>query len=367
VKQTDQLGIREYICLAILMASMRGTEHLPSMLYRQAQNAAWMLPILSAVLFFIPLFLLLKTLSVFQGKNLFDVIRQLLGKYVSFLVCLLIFLISSFAVSVDSRIYSNIISTYYFLTTPNLIIYAIFMFVCAYGAVKGIQRIGSISYLTFFYIAFSFFIAFLLSLQDSQLEAIFPIWGPGTTELVRASTTELTLYADFFILTILIPYVTSYKDFRNGTWFSFVCVSIQLSFATVLFITLFDNALKGLDYPFHTAIRYISLGEFLPNIETLFLPIWLFGVFIRFSAFIYINALMFSQLFQIKDYKFLIPSIATIYLMIGMIPENAIDTFLLKGIVGDIAGPTFSVISIILWLAAWFKGEFKHAKNKSSH
>ena len=44
-------------------------------------------------------------------------------------------------------------------------------------------------------------------------------------------------------------------------------------------------SLKDIAYPFHTTTRYISIGSFLSNIETFFLPIWLMLVFIRLSAF----------------------------------------------------------------------------------
>ncbi len=100
-------------------------------------------------------------------------------------------------------------------------------------------------------------------------------------------------------------------------------------------------------YPFHTAIRYISLGSYLPNIEIFFLPIWMLAAFIRFAAFLYINALMFGHLFKIKDFEFLIPSLATIYLLIGMIPETPIDVPLVfKANDQNIAGPMFAAICI---------------------
>ena len=134
--QSDKLGIREYIAITILMVGAKGTDETPSMLYNQVQNAAWMIPLISGGLFFIPLILLLKTLSVFQGKNLFTVIQQLLGKYIGFVICLLIFLITSLAISYESRTYTNIINSFYFQTTPNLIIYGILMLVSAYGAKK---------------------------------------------------------------------------------------------------------------------------------------------------------------------------------------------------------------------------------------
>ena len=118
-QRTGKLGIREYVSIAILMAGAKASEDTPAILYHQVQNAAWMIPILSAGFFFIPLFLLLKTLSLYEDKSLFSVIQKILGRYIGFIVCLFIFVISSFAISVDSRTYTNIIRTFYFPTTPK--------------------------------------------------------------------------------------------------------------------------------------------------------------------------------------------------------------------------------------------------------
>ena len=121
-------------------------------------------------------------------------------------------------------------------------------------------------------------------------------------------------------------------------------------------------------YPFHTAIRYISFGTFLTNVEIFFFPIWLLSAFIRFSAILYINALMFGHLFKIKDFEFLIPSLATIYLLIGMIPETPIDVSLGLKANTSIYSWSQRLLRYVLfygWLHC-VKGEFKHEKNKNS-
>ncbi len=62
------------------------------------------------------------------------------------------------------------------------------MSVCAYGAKKGIQHVGSVSYLIVYYVILSLIIALLLSTQDSTIQSIFPIWGPGKFEILKQST-----------------------------------------------------------------------------------------------------------------------------------------------------------------------------------
>ncbi|WP_026568501.1 GerAB/ArcD/ProY family transporter [Bacillus sp. UNC41MFS5] len=366
-QQPGKIGIREYVSIAILMVGAKITEDTPTALFQKVQNAAWMIPIITAVISFIPLFLLIKTMSLYQNKNLFSVIQKLLGKYLGFFVCLLIFIINVFSISFDSRTYTTIIKTFYFNRTPMVIIYAILMGVCAYGAKKGIQHIGSVAYLIIYYAILLLYLAFFLSTQESSIQSLFPIWGPGKLEILKQSTLSLSLFSEFLLFALIIPSITSYKDFRKGTWIALVYVSIQLSVGIIIFICLFDTSLSQNGYPFHTAIRFISIGTFFPNIEIIFFVIWLMAAFIRFTAFLYINALMFGQLFKIKDFEFLIPSLATLYLLIGSIPESPYDLSLqLKPILRSVTGPTLLVISITLWLVALLKGEFKHEKNRGS-
>ncbi|MCM3570970.1 GerAB/ArcD/ProY family transporter [Neobacillus mesonae] len=365
-QKPGKLGIREYAAIAILMVGSKATEDTPAFLYTGSQNAAWMVPILSAVVFFVPLFLLIKTISLFQGKNLFSVIQQLLGKYIGFLVCLVIFIISSLGISYDSRTYIDIIKAFYFNSTPHLVLYAILMAICTYGAKKGIQHIGSVSYLIVFYTLLSGYFIFIISFQDSNFQAILPIWGSGIPRIFKESIHRLPLFADFFLLTMLIPYLKSSKEFRKGTWIAYSYVTIHISTAILMFIVLFDRSSGAIGYPFHTLIRYISLGNYIPNVEIIFFVIWIMGAFIRFTAFLYVNALMFGYMFKIKDFEYLIPSLAAIYLMIGIIPESSMDvSHDLKPMVQSAAGPAFAAISLMVWIAALLKGEFKHAKNKS--
>ncbi|MFS0776803.1 GerAB/ArcD/ProY family transporter [Neobacillus sp. 3P2-tot-E-2] len=365
-QQSGKIGVREFVSIAVLMVGSKASEDTPAHLYSQVQNAAWMIPFISAGILFIPLFLLIKTMSLYEEKDLFSVIKKVLGKYLGFLVCLVIFIISSFAVSFDSRTYTNIIRTFYFTTTPTLIIYAILMFICAYGAKKGLQHIGSVSYLIVFYAVLSLYLALWLGTQHANINSMFPLWGPGPLELLKEGSQKLTLFADFFLFTMVVPYITSNKAFKKGTWIAYIYVSIQISLAILIFVCMFDESLGGVAYPFHTVIRFISLGDYIPNVEIIFFIIWIMAAFIRFTAFLYINALMFGHLFKIKDFEYLIPSLATIYLMIGMIPEAPMDVSLVfKPVVVKTAGPTFAVISIIIWLVALIKGEFKHAKNKN--
>ena len=60
---------------------------------------------------------------------------------------------------------------------------------------------------------YPFHVALILSIQHSNINAIFPIWGPGKLEILKESTLSFSLFADFCILAALIPYMNSFKEF----------------------------------------------------------------------------------------------------------------------------------------------------------
>ena len=68
--ESRKLGMREYMAIAIIMVGAKATDSNPALVYSKVQNAAWMVPLLSAVIFFVGLFLLLKTHGAISREKL---------------------------------------------------------------------------------------------------------------------------------------------------------------------------------------------------------------------------------------------------------------------------------------------------------
>jgi spore germination protein KB len=363
-----KVGMRELIALILLMIGTKLSDDTPSLLFDKVKNAAWMVPILSGAIMAIPTYLLLKTMSLYKNKNLIDVMKDLFGKYITFFLCFMLFIVAVYEVTTDTRNYVNIISTMYFTNTPPLIIYTILMVICAYGAKRGIQHISSVAWMMIYYIKAMLLLVFILAMQDSTLAAVFPFWGTGKLAVLKESSLNLTLFADILFLALLLPYMSSQKEFKKGTWIAYVITGVEISVALLLYELMFDyESVSTISYPFHEVIRYISLGRFFTNIETLFFPIWLVAMFIRFAAYLYICAIIFGQLFKIKDFEYIIPSLAAVFLLIGMYPQSpAFTTFVLRENLHTYSSPLMVILPIFIWLVALIKGEFRHGQKKNS-
>jgi spore germination protein KB len=368
MQQSKQLiGIKEYIAIVLLMIGTKLTDDTPSLLYEYIENAGWMAPIINGIIAIIPIYLLIKVVTNYKDRSLAEVCDHLFGKFFSFIILLLLLAIGLFAVIIDTAIYTDIIGTMYFSKTPTIIIYGILMLVSAYGASRGFEHIGSVAWTVFPYLQVSLLLALILAIAQGNTAFLFPLMGPGTWEVVKESSLKLSIYADFLYLFLLFPYIKNSKVFKKGTWLSLIFLVINLSVSLACYVFLFDyKTIMQLNYPYHEVIRTISFG-FMVNMEALFLPFWLIASFVRFSIYLYINAILFGHLFRIKHFEYLIPSLATLIVFLGIIPEN--PTFAIFGLREKlllISTPIFFLLPCLMWLVAKLKGEFNHANKKKS-
>lgn len=362
-KSAGKIGIREYIAIILLTIGTKLTDDLPAIFYNSLYNAAWMAPIISGVISIVPIYLLMKTMKYYNEKSLLEIIVHLLGKYIGFIIIFGLWIILSAGIIIDSAIYTDIIGSMYFNRTPTIVLYMILIGVCIYGAKHGLEQIGSMAKAMIPYIKISLFVALILTMVEGNFAFLFPFFGPGEWDVVKESTLRISIYGDILYLSLLTPYIRKTKDFTKGTWIAFFILILELTVAILAYMLLFDyQAAKLLNYPYHEAIRYINIG-FLTNMETFLFPFWVIATFIRFAVYFYLNGLLFGRLFRINQFEHIIPSLATLFLFIGMILEtNGIVLSQIRDHFLFIVSPIFFGLSCILWVLAKFKGDYKNEK-----
>lgn len=358
-----KIGIREYIAIILLTIGTKLADDLPAILYKPLYNAAWMTPIITGIIAIIPIYLLIKTMMYYKEKNLLEIIVHLFGKYTGFVVIFILWVIGSSAIIIDSAIYTDIIGTMYFTRTPTVVLYFVLIGVCAYGAKRGIEQIGSVARALIPYIKASFFLALILTMFHGNTDFLFPFFGPGEWEVIKESSIRLSIYGDILYLCLLTPYIRNANDFRKGTWIAFVILIAELTIAIFAYLILFDySSVRMLNYPFHEVIRYINFG-FLANVEIFFFPFWLIATFVRFAVYLYLNGILFGRLFRIKNFEHMIPSLASLFLLIGMILENeSVALSEIRNLLLIVVTPLFFGLPCIMWIVAKLKGDYKNEK-----
>lgn len=361
MKQADgKIGIREYYAIIFYTIGSKMSDNTPTILYQTAKNAGWISMLLISLLSIVPILFLLKVLSAYKGKNLFEILIALFGQTVGRMIAFGLFLFGFSALVLDSAMYVEIIGTMYFSMTPFIVIYAILFIICGYGAVKGLEQIGSVAWGTFYYLQASFLLVLFLILNEGIPGLIHPLLGAGAEEIIKTAGKNISIYADLLFISMIAPMVSTYKAFRKGTLLFFGVFSVQFTFVLILFVMIFDfTSIEALRYPYHEVLRYISLG-FLRNTETLFFPFWLIAVFVRFAIYLYLAAFLFGEIFNIKEFKYLIPVMSVLLTLIGLLLKTPVlnipdmREWLLTAL-----SPVFFLLPVIMWFIMIAKRRFE--------
>ncbi len=326
IKPTDgKIGSREFFGLVLILILIKTTGSTPMYLFKVGENATWMMPIFFLFVIILPFFLLYKILQAHLEKHLVEIIYSLLGKWVGFLLILLIFLYSFSSLVLSSRSTVDIVGTLFYPITPKIMIYLLLIFTSYIIANRGLEAVGRTTWL--FYPALNLFllIAILLAFPILHVDFIFPVLGPGLPTLITNSIKHSATYGELFLLAFLYPFIRSNKDFKIGSFIGILFVTIQFSLILAVFVMAFDYpSIESIAYPFQQLTRIIELNAVLANYDSIFLAVWIVASVIRFAALLYITTLIFAYMIRLEEFEPLLLPFSGLIVMLGIIPENPI-------------------------------------------
>ncbi|MCM3567270.1 endospore germination permease [Neobacillus mesonae] len=321
--EKDYVGYREIFAIVFLTVGSKATDMNIVLLFEDGLNAAWMIVIGSFLLIVPSLFLLNLVMKKYETKNLLEIIQLTLGKPAALLIGLVFLLYVLIVTASDTRSYVTQLITINFPNTPLFVIYLCFLLLCLWGAKKGWESVASIAWMILPYLLLSIgFLAFLL-LREGEVYRTFPLFGTGKWEIAKASFKYTYLYSEAFLLAMMYPFVKNHQNYTKGLYSSLGFAVIFMAFMYLSYLWVFDFRSVGkITYPFNEAIRLVSLGRTIANIETFFITVWLVGVFVKFMVYIFFLCKIFGFVFRIDEYEYVVVPITLLILVMGMIPEN---------------------------------------------
>jgi spore germination protein KB len=321
--EKDQIGFRELFSIIVITVGTKATDMSTTLLFREGLNASWMIVIGSFLLIIPSLLFLNNVLKKYQSKNLLEITQQTLGKPLSFLIVLVVFIFIILNTASDSRSYITQLATINFPNTPLFAIYLCFLVICLWGAKKGWESVASVAWMVFPYLMLALGFLFFLMLRESIFQRIFPLFGTGKWEIAKASFKFTSIFSEPFMLALMYPFVKNHKTYTRSMYSSLLFTVFIMAMLILSYLWMFDyRSMLKITFPFNEAIQYVGLGRSITNVETFFVTFWLIAVFVKFTVYIYLLSVIFGFLFQIKEFENVILPITFLVLVIAMIPEN---------------------------------------------
>jgi len=272
---------RQMFFMFILVISSFRTTDIPQLVAKNLGRSGWILILVYAVPFSLVALMLAKLNNMFKGMTLYEYGPILLGKVISRILCLLLFIYLFSVLIFLNHTMNNLISMNFLPRTKP--VYSLAAATALFGFVvyKGTDTIARLLELLGILYVVATLVLGLLMLAQSEITNILPLYNPSDgAELATSMLKFATIFGGIENL-LMIPFTKRNQGAPKAAFFSIVCISI-------LFVLITEGSIGLLGVNNATAyndafIEAIKLAE-APVIERTDLFYLTFGLTSLFSG-----------------------------------------------------------------------------------
>jgi spore germination protein (amino acid permease) len=277
---------------------------IPEALARDAGRSGYLSPLWS-VLATVPLTaIIILLIKSFPGLNFYEIMTQLLGKFLAKVLILIYLLWILLAVTAKVTIYSLTLQFTLMPKTKAGFFMAVLAVLVFYALIRGIKTIFRFSELTLGAVLLLFAVIFLCAMQRIRGDYLLPV---STTHLVDTVIASRHVIAVGGNIIIALFFADKYginvtKEQLRKLWFGVLTFTV-LTFAIVLFTFGISGTslTANLPFPFYIAVKSISFFNVFERFEVLVTLICVLSDFIAICVFILLLMRCFTWLFHLEE------------------------------------------------------------------
>lgn len=330
-----------------------------------AKNDAWIAGIMGGIMCIPMLLIYSRILSLFQGKDLFDILNITLGKVLGKIIAVIYIWYAFHLGALVLRNYGEFMNTVAMPETPMFVTMFCLELVCIIAVRLGIEVLGRT---TMYFIPILFFILVIvqiLGISQLHFNYIKPIFGNGLSQIIKGGFSAFSF--PFAETVLFIGVFSSLKTKKSHAKVYLLGILISapiIIITTTRNILMLGNMLGSFHFPSYEAVSKISIGDFIQRIEVTDSFVFVYGIFIKSSICLLVACKGIAKMFNLKDYRSIV--IQTGLLMIYfsyIVYDNIMEMrYWAFKVYPYYAFPMQVILPIIIWILA----EVKARKNKCS-
>jgi spore germination protein KB len=275
-----------------------------------------------AVILAVPLLLVYsRVLSLFSGKDLFQILELNFGKFFGKLISLMFIWFAFHLGALVLRNFGEFISTVGLPETPKVVPIIIFGLLCIWGAKAGIETMARCADYFIVFVMVLLILFSLLVLPGMDLDNILPIMGNGLGKAMSGVLSSITYP---FGETVVFIMVFSALQHKKSPYKVYIPALI-LGGAMVVFISLRNIMVLGpltieaVYFPSYSAISRVNIGNFLQRMEIAVTIVFILSGFIKIAVCLLGATKGVARVLGFDDYRILVTPIGLLMVNLASI------------------------------------------------
>ncbi|MDU7337696.1 MAG: endospore germination permease [Clostridium sp.] len=251
------------------------------------------------------LWLYMKLLSIYPGKNLFDIFVLVFGKWIGQFFVLLYTWYAFHLGSMVLRNFGEFVKMMAMPETPMMVPLIFMAISCIWIVREGIEVLGRSAFFLLPIMVLIILIVQFLCIPQLNPEFITPILADGWKPVLEGA---FSTYTFPFAETVLIATIfccpvnkkVPYKPFLGG-FLAGVVIILAVTFRNILVLGAVQE--MGLYFPSYIAVGRIRIGDFLQRIEVTVSIVFVVGAFIKISVCLLATCMGIKKLAGLNSFR----------------------------------------------------------------
>ncbi|MBP3966505.1 GerAB/ArcD/ProY family transporter [Paenibacillus lignilyticus] len=292
---------------------------------KTAKQDGWISILLGGCIGIVVALMMAAISRLYPGHTLVQFTELIFGKWIGKFVTLLYFLTWYSVAAVILRDAADFLQLVLFRSTPMYTIIIVILLLMLYINYRGgVNALGRFSEIAGPLLLFVIALSIILNLKSMEPHLIRPILSDtGMSAILQGSFVYASFLGETYFIFMLMPFLAAKKQAGRDLVLVIVTTTITVTLATLLVIMLFGpNFPSKFMYPYFFAVRYISLLNFIENIDIWVMFVWLLAVFVKLSLYMFICSYGTAQWLGIKNWKKIVWWFAGIMFLSSVLPRN---------------------------------------------
>ncbi|NLZ83707.1 MAG: GerAB/ArcD/ProY family transporter [Clostridiales bacterium] len=310
-----ELSLRQISYIFVFISLSPILRQIPRALAAEAGRSAYVSPIWSIVAIVPLTIIVVGLIKVFPGLNLYEIMLQVFGTFLSKIMILGYLLWFLLLVASKINIYTQTLQFTLMPQTRNNFFLITLILLVAYVLQRGLKTVFRFTEFTLGIILLAFIIIFLCSVSRIREDYLLPISTIYLADTARAAVNVVAVGGNIIIALFFSDKlgISTTKMQRGRLWIG-MGIFLVLTFLTTLSTIGINGAslTANLPFPFYITVKGISFFDIFERFEVLVTLISMLSDFIFICLLFTIIIRCFEWFFNLKDKSFLYMPLAII-------------------------------------------------------
>ncbi len=326
----------------------------------ETKNDAWLAGV--AGLFMVSPMILMysRILSLFQGRNLFDILEITFGKIFGRLIAIIYIWYAFHLGALVLRNFGEFLNTVAMPETPMAVTIFGLGLLGIIASRLGIEVLVRTTAFFFPILIFILIIVQILSLNQLDFNYLKPVLGNGLLPVINGGFATFSFpFAETVLFMGVFDALKSKKSILKVYVWGVLIASFIIVVITIRNITVLGSLRESFYFPSYEAVSKINIGDFIQRIEVTVSIVFIFGAFVKSSICLLVACRGLGRFFNLKSYRNIVIQTGILMSLFACFVYNSTMqmSFWAFKVYQYYAFPMQVILPVIIWIACEIKNK----------